>query len=140
MAAVAETLAGSLGVIEEITLELERVISSTFSARVYSANEPIEISNPVTAGDVSPQPEPINTDAIRNLPELVFASIEAELEAQAEQLPKGDTILRSLNDLMRFLREQLGQFLNPLQHSAELTLKPLPQGIGIDSPPQEAQA
>lgn len=139
LAAVTETLTGSLGVIEEIQLELERVITTTFSFQEFSSNEPVEVSNPATAGDIKPQPEPINPDAIRNLPELVSASVEAELEAQASQLPKGETILRSLNDLMRFLQEQLGQFLNPLEHSVEPSLKPLPQGIGVESsPPQEA--
>lgn len=139
-ASVAETLTGSLGVIEEISLELERVITSTFSARVHSANGPIGVSNPVNASDVRPRTEPINPDAVRNPPELVFAAIEAELEAQAAQLPKGETILRSLNDLTRFLRRQIDPFLAPLRHTAEPTLKPLPQGFGIDAPAGETQA
>ena len=139
-AAVTETLTGSLGVIEEISLELERVITSTFSIQNYSSNEPIERSNPVDISNLPQQSEAIDPNAIRNLPELVFASIEAEFEAQVEQLPKRETILRSLNDLMRFLREQMGQFLNPLGHSADPTLKGLPQGSGVDSSTQEIQA
>ncbi|MDA0690252.1 MAG: hypothetical protein O3A78_13120 [Nitrospinae bacterium] len=127
-------LAGSLGVITEIELELERVITTTFSFQEISSNRPIEISDPGSVGSGGFSQESINTDAIRNLPELVFAAVEAELKTQADQLPKGKTILRSLNDLMALLQEQLGQFLSPLKYSAEPRLKPLPQGIETASP------
>ncbi|GJL79341.1 MAG: hypothetical protein NPINA01_23300 [Nitrospinaceae bacterium] len=133
-------LAGSLGVIDEIQLELERVITTTFSLQESSSRQPVAISDPGNIEGTGLPLEPINTDAIRDLPALVSASVEAELEAQAARLPKGETILRSLNDLVRFLQEQLGQFLDPLEHSTEPVLKPLPQGIGIDSSPQETQA
>lgn len=133
LAGVVETLTGSLGVIDEIQLELERVVTTTFSFQEVSSNKPIEISDPGTAGGGGFSLEPINTDAIRNLPELVSAAVGAEFETQADQLPKEETILRSLNDLMRLLQEQLGQFLSPLKHSAEPTLKPLPQGIDTTS-------
>jgi hypothetical protein len=128
-----EVLAGSLGVIDEIQLELERVITTTFSFQEVTSNKPVEFSDPENAGSGGLSQEAINTDAIRNLPELVFAAVEAELETQAARLPKEETILRSLNDLMRLLQEQLGQFLSPLKHSAEPSLKPLPQGIEAES-------
>ena len=131
---VTRVLAGSLGVLDEIQLELERVITTTFSFQEVSSNQPVEISNPGNSGSGELSPQSINTNAIRNLPELVFAAVEAELETQAARLPKEETILRSLNDLMRLLQEQLGQFLSPLKHSSEITLKALPQGIETTSP------
>ena len=130
---IAGVLAGSLGVLTEIELELERAITTTFSFQEISSNKPIETSDLGTAESGGFSREPINTGAIRNLPELVFAAVEAELEAQAAQLPKEEIILRSLNDLMRLLQEQLGQFLSPLKHNAEPSLKPLPQGIDTTS-------
>ncbi len=131
---IAGVLAGSLGVLTEIELELERAITTTFSFQQISSNKPIEISDLGTVESGGSSREPINTGAIRNLPELVLAAVESELEAQAAQLPKEETILRSLNDLMRLLQEQLGQFLSPLKHNAEPSLKPLPQGIDTTSP------
>jgi hypothetical protein len=131
---VAGVLAGSLGVVDEIQLELERVISTTFSYQEISSNQPVEISDPGAVASGGFSQEPINTDAIRNLPELVFSALGAELEKQAAQLPKEETILRSLNDLMALLQEQLGQFLKPLDHFAKPSVKPLPQGIDTTSP------
>lgn len=139
LAAVTETLAGSLGVIDEIKLELERVITTTFAFQQYSSNEPINIPNPGNAQNIDIPQKPVNTDAIRNLPELVFAAVEAELEAQAAQFVKGQAIMRSFNDLMRFLQQQLGQFLNPLGNNAKPNIEPLPQGIGNGTPPQDPQ-
>jgi hypothetical protein len=122
-----EVLAGSLGVLDDIQLELERVITATFSAQTSSSGTPIPANNP----------EPIDTDKIRNLSDLIFSAVEAEFESRAAQLPKGEAILRSLNDLVLFLKEQLGQFLTPLANSAESALQPLPQEIGGGFTPQE---
>jgi len=138
LAGVSESLAGSLGLIDEIQLELERAITTTFSSQELSSNKPIEISDPGNAGGEASTQGPINADSIRNLPELVSASVSAELEAQADRLPKEQTILRSLNDLMALLQEQLGQFLSPLKYNAEPSLKPLPQEIETVSPSAQA--
>ena len=139
-ASATEVLAGSLGVIEEIELELERVITATFSSQAFSSGAPIEAIDPGNVESSNPSPEPIDANQIRNLSDLIFSAVEAEFESQAAQLPKGESILRSLNDLILFLQEQLGEFLNPLKNSVEPALKPLPQEIEFDfSPPEEAQ-
>ncbi len=126
-----EVLAGSLGVLDDIQLELERVITATFSAQVFSSDAPVQAIGA----------EPIDTDKIRNLSDLIFSAVEAEFESQAAQLPKSDSILKSLNDLILFLQEQLGQYLTPLKNSLNPNPPSLPQEIGANfTPPEELQA
>ncbi len=125
-----QSLSGSLGVIEDVELALERVITATFSAQSVSSGPSADLVNPESAvGSVSGE-EPVGLENIRNLPELVFASLEAEFESQAGKFPDGTSILRSLSDLMLFLREQLGSFLNPLENVSP-EQKPVPQDITI---------
>lgn len=132
-------LAGSLGTLEDIQLELERVITATFSTQAYSSGAPVQAIDPGNVESTNPAQEPISTDNIRNLSDLIFSAVEAEFESQAAQLPKGESILRSLNDLILFLQEQLGEFLQPLTNTGNS--EPLPQEIGGGfTPPEEAQA
>lgn len=134
-----EALAGSLGVLDDIQLELERVITATFSTQAFSSGTPAPAIDPGNIESAGPLAEPIDADKIRNISDLIFSAIEAEFESQAAQLPKGESILRSLNDLVLFLQEQLGEFLQPLNNSANSN--PLPQELGGGySPPEEAQA
>ena len=136
-----EVLVGSLGVLEDIQLELERVITATFSSQAVLPDTPIQAIDPGGIESVVPSEKPIDPDKIRNLSDLIFSAVEAEFESQAAQLPKGESILRSLNDLITFLQEQLGQFLTPLKNGAEPGLKPLPEEIGVAfSPPEETSA
>jgi len=130
-------LTGSLDAFNEIKLELKRVITTTFSTQGVSSDKPAPAIDPNAAKPSDPSQEPINTDKIRNLSDLISSAVIAEFQSQAAQAPKGESILRSLNDLILFLQEQLGEFLKPLQNSAEPALKPLPQEIGTDFSPQE---
>ncbi len=133
-----EVLAGSLGVLEDIQLELEKVITATFSTQASSSNAPVQAVDPGNVEPAETSVEPINTDKIRSLSDLIFSAIEAEFESQAAQLPKGEAILRSLNDLINFLQEQLGEFLNPLSGSAEPESLPIEIVEGDFVPPEEA--
>jgi len=136
-----EVLTGSLGAIDEIQLELKRAITATFSTQGVSSDKPVPAIGPNAAKPSDPSQEPIDTDKIRNLSDLISSAVEAEFESQAAQLPNGETILRSLNDLILFLQKQLGEFLNPLKNSVEPALKPLSQEIETGFSPQEdAQA
>lgn len=136
-----EVLAGSLGVLEDIQLELERVITATFSTQTFSSDAPDQAIAPENIAPAGPLPEAIDTGQIRNLADLIFSAVEAEFESQAAQLPKGETILRSLNDLVAFLQEQLQQFLTPLKDSVKPLPQPLPQEIeGGFTPQEETQA
>lgn len=136
-----QALAGSLGVIDEIELGLERVITATFSSQALSSGTPVQAIDPENTGPKDPKLEPINTDRIRNLSDLIFSAVEAEFESQAAQLPEGGAILRSLNDLILFLQERLGQVLTPLEGDSPSAPQSLPQETGSEfSPPEETQA
>jgi len=127
-----QALSGSLGVIGEVELALERVITATFSAQSVSSRKPVDTVNLANADPPSGE-DPFSAANIRNPSELIFASLESEFESQAAKLPKAASILRSLSDLMLFLREQLGPFLNPLEHTGTPELEPVPQNVGIAS-------
>jgi hypothetical protein len=136
-------LAGSLGVIDEVELELERVITATFSSQTLISGAPNQANDPVSTAPANPsQQPPIDTDNIRNLSDLIFSAIEAEFESQAAVLPESEAILKSLNDLVLFLQKQLGQVLTPLESTVEpASTAPLPQETGTDfTPPEELQA
>jgi hypothetical protein len=136
-----QVLAGSLGVLEDIQLELERVITATFSAQTFSSDTPDQAIAPGAIESAGPSAEPIDVDKIRNLSDLIYSAVEAEFESQAAQLPKSDSILKSLNDLILFLQEQLGQYLTPLKNSVEPSPPSLPQEIGGGfTPPEELEA
>lgn len=130
-----QALTGSLDVLKEITLKLERAITATFSTQAVSPDKPAPVIDPQTVTPPDPSQEPVNTDKIRNLSDLISSAVGAEFQSQAAQAPKGESILRSLNDLILFLQEQLGKFLNPLQNSAEPALKPLPQEVQNSAEP-----
>ncbi len=122
-----EALSGSLGVIEEVELALERVITATFSSRSVTNGA----AEPVPGAEIpavsSESEAPVDAAQIRDLPSLILAATASEFEAQAAKLPPKAPILRSLNDLMSFLRDQLAQFLAPLKHFSQPAPDSVPQ-------------
>jgi hypothetical protein len=135
-------LASSLGVIDEVELELERVITATFASQTQISGTPNQANDPASTAPANPSPEPIDTDNIRSLSDLIFSAVEAEFESQAATLPESKAILKSLNDLVLFLQKQLGQILTPLENTVEpAPTAPIPQETGTDfTPPEELQA
>ncbi len=86
-----------------------------------------------------PDAEPVDAEAldfdvenIRQPPDLVTATVDAEFEKQFQALNETskELIISSLNDLMRFFREKMGQILEPLRH-------PLPVAEGTEQVPVE---
>ncbi|HCK69644.1 MAG TPA: hypothetical protein DHW17_10205, partial [Nitrospina sp.] len=101
-------------------------------------------------GTVPNQASELETDGIRDFPALVQATIDAVFESEAKQIPEHDTILRSLNDLLDFIRKQLGEFLNPPTGLATLPIEPaavqdgavdieLPTPVGGNEPPPQLE-
>ena len=52
----------------------------------------------------------LETEGIRDFPALVQATFDAFFEAEAKKYTDADPILRSLNDLLDFIRQQLGKY------------------------------
>lgn len=105
----ANVLADNLGVLQQIELSLERTVVATFETRTVTRL-------PEEGGganvDALPKQE-LETGGIRDFPALVQATIDAVFQSEATQIPEQDPILRSLNDLLDFIRNRLGEFLNP---------------------------
>tara|TARA_B100000686_G_scaffold290868_1_gene318509 strand:- start:722 stop:1501 length:780 start_codon:yes stop_codon:yes gene_type:complete len=106
-------LADNLDVIQEVQLSLERTIVTAFSTQTVnelseeglsSENVQAALTNPASA---------LKTEGIRDFPALVNATMDAVFEAEAAEAPKANTILRSLNDLLEFLRQRLVEFFGP---------------------------
>ena len=106
-------LADNLDVIQEVQLSLERTIVAAFSTKVVNERPKEELSaENVEAALTNPTPA-LETEGIRDFPALVQATFDAVFEAEAAQVPKANTIPRSLNDLMEFLRQRLVEFFGP---------------------------
>ncbi len=142
-------LANNLGVIQQVELALERTVVATFESRSISRlPEAAGVINDI--GTVPNQASELETDGIRDFPALVQATIDAVFESEAKQIPEHDTILRSLNDLLDFIRKQLGEFLNPPTGLATLPIEPaavqdgavdieLPTPVGGNEPPPQLE-
>ncbi len=125
-----DVLAANLGVLQEVEISLERTIVAAFSTSTFS-------QLPEGEGGVVPQDEALNnpaldTEGIRDFSALVQATLDAVFEAEAETVPETDSILRSLNDLLDFIRQRLGKTFGP--ESAELPPQaPIPSDGVVDT-------
>ncbi|MBT6296397.1 MAG: hypothetical protein HOJ14_07550 [Nitrospina sp.] len=106
-----DVLAANLGVLQEVEISLERVIVASFATSTFTqlpegeggvAPQDVEgvLNNPVSS---------LNTEGIRDFPALVQATFDAVFEAEAAKVPETDPILRSLNDLLDFIRQRLSE-------------------------------
>ena len=105
-----DVLAANLGVIQEVELSLERTIVASFATETVS-QFPAEDFSPEDFKAASNNPtSSLETEGIRDFPALVQATFDAVFEAEARKYTDADTILRSLNDLLDFIRQQLGKY------------------------------
>ena len=101
----ANVLANNLGVLQEVQLALERTVVATFATRTVTRlpEDGGDITNVETLPTQVPE---LEIGGIRDFPALVQVTFDAVFESEAEQVPKQDSILRSLNDLLSFIRER----------------------------------
>ena len=124
-----DVLAANLGVLQEVGVSLERTIITAFSTSTFT-------QLPEGKSDELPQDEPLNNssldiEGIRDFSALVQATFDAVFEAEAETVPKTDAILRSLNDLLDFISQRLGETFGP--KNVELPQEALiPSDGGVD--------
>ncbi|MFQ5483356.1 MAG: hypothetical protein ACE5ER_11445, partial [Nitrospinaceae bacterium] len=137
------TLQTSLGVLQEIELQLERAVSATFRFQETRIVEPTPAANEAPqfqALNVTPE-ELLNPAQdqtfldfpnVRDLSELVLSVVESEFPARGVEA-LGDTgIITSLRDFLDFIRNRLSQFTQRAQPFEEGT--PTQQGQTSDSP------
>ena len=125
-----DVLAANLGVLQEVEVSLERTIVAAFSTSTFT-------QLPEGESGVVPQDEALNnpaldTEGIRDFSALVQATFDAVFEAEAETVPETGAILRSLNDLLGFIRQRLGETFGP--ESVELPQEDLiPSDGAVDT-------
>ena len=106
-----DVLAANLGVLQEVEISLERVIVAAFSTSTFTQlpeDEDGLVPQDVEAALNNPASS-LNTEGIRDFPALVQATFDAVFEAEAAKVPETDPILRSLNDLLDFIRQRLSE-------------------------------
>jgi len=108
-----DVLSANLGVIQEVELSLERTIVASFATRTLT-QLPEDGFSPedIDAALINPTSS-LDTEGIRDFPALVQATFDAVFEAEAAKVPETDSILRSLNDLLDFIRQRLGETFGP---------------------------
>jgi hypothetical protein len=123
-------LANNLGVLQKVELALERTVLATFAARTVTPlpEDVIDITNIETLPTKASE---LETGVIRDFPALVQATLNAIFESEARQVPEQDSILKSLNDLLSFIRDRLDQFFNPPADLATLPVESSAGGDGV---------
>ena len=109
----AQDLVKSMGTVQDINIALSKTVSQTVSVSSQSSTD-IQ-----TAGNIDlPQSDAEVTQAdypkVRNLQALAAAVVTSEFKNQAAQFKSSEPILRSLGDLLTFIRDQFGSVLKPL--------------------------
>jgi hypothetical protein len=102
-------LANNLGVLKEVELALERTVVATFATRTVK-RLPENGGDTTNVQALPTQASELETGRVREFPALVEATLDAVFESEAGQVPGQDSILRSLNDLLSFIRDRLGEF------------------------------
>jgi len=106
-----DVLVANLGVLQEVEISLERVIVAAFSTSTFTQLPQGEgglVPQDVEAALNNPASS-LDTEGIRDFPALVQATFDAVFEEEAAKIPETDSILRSLNDLMNFIRQRLSE-------------------------------
>ena len=106
-----DVLVANLGVLQEVEISLERVIVAAFSTSTFTQFPQGEgglVPQDVEAALNNPASS-LDTEGIRDFPALVQATFDAVFEEEAAKIPETDSILRSLNDLMNFIRQRLSE-------------------------------
>ena len=106
-----DVLAANLDLLQEVEISLERVIVATFSTSTFTQlpqgeggvvpqDVEADLNNPVSS---------LDTEGIRDFPALLQATFDAVFKAEAAKVPETDSILRSLSDLLNFIRQRLSK-------------------------------
>ena len=106
-------IADNLDVIQEVQLSLERTIVTSFSTQTVDELPEEGLSSENFDATLTNPTPTLETEGIRDFPALVQATLDAVFEAKAVEAPEANTILRSLNDLLKFLRQRLVEFFGP---------------------------
>jgi hypothetical protein len=128
----AKVWANNLGVLQEVELALERTVVANFATRTVT-RLPEDGGDIINVANLPTQAPELEIGGIRNFPALVKATLDAVFKSEVGQVPEQDSILRSLNDLLSFIRDRLEQFFNPLTDLATLPVESAAGADGVAS-------
>ena len=100
----------SFGPLVQLELSLGRTFKTTLETE--SIKQFPEQTDEVTIQELPNQVSKLQTDGIRDYPALVTATIDAVFKSEAEQVPVSDLTPRSLDDLLTYIRDRIGEFFN----------------------------
>ena len=101
----------SLGTLVQLDLSLERAVVTTLETKSVK-QFPEENDEVVNKKDLPNQFLELEKDGVRDYPALAQATIDAVFKSEAEQVPVRDLTPRSLDDLLAYIRERIGEFFN----------------------------
>ena len=129
-----DVLAANLGVLQEVEISLDRIIVAAFSTSTFTQfpeGEDVLAPQGVEAALYNSN-SALETEGIRDFPALVQATFDSVFEAEQAKLPESDFILRSLNDLLDFIRQRLGETFGP-ENAELLPQVPIPSYGVVDT-------
>jgi hypothetical protein len=121
-------LANNLGVLQEVQLALERTVVATFETRTVT-RLPEDGGDETNVETLPTQAPELKIGGIRDFPALVQVTFDAVFEPEAGQISEENSILRSLNDLLSFIRDRINQFFNS---PTDLATLPVESADGAD--------
>ena len=106
-----DILDDSLGTLVQLDLSLERAVVTTLETKSVK-QFPEENDEVINKKDLPNQFRELEKDGVRDYPALAQATIDAVFKSEAEQVPVRDLTPRSLDDLLAYIRERIGEFFN----------------------------
>ena len=106
-----DILDDSLGTLVQLDLSLERAVVTTLETKSVK-QFPEENDEVINKKDLPNQFRELEKDGVRDYPALAQATIDAVFKSEAEQVPVRVSAPRSLDDLLAYIRERIGEFFN----------------------------
>lgn len=106
-----DILDDSLGTLVQLDLSLERAVVTTLETKSVK-QFPEENDEVINKKDLPNQFRELEKGGVRDYPALVQATIDAVFKSEAEQVPVRVSAPRSLDDLLAYIRERIGEFFN----------------------------
>lgn len=137
----AKSLSESMGVIKEVGVEFEQIVTQSFSETRFARHRP-EDGPPATAG--MPENSGANSVQKPNAPEKGIRNPEALAGSVVDSVFQKEggkiddpVVLRGLTDLMDYLKKRLQEFL--AQHKSALEQTPQNQDSGATAPKPQTE-
>jgi hypothetical protein len=122
----------SHGALVQLELSLERTVVTTFEIKNIK-QFPEETAKVTNMKDLPNQLQELETDEVRDYPALVQATIDAIFKSEAEQVPVRDSIPRSLDDLLAYIRDRIGEFFNSSADMDSLSMESISNTNGVEN-------